>query len=217
MNTSKFKITVSVASAVLLFALQQLPAHAEQEQIFNTPPSAEEMGKILFGKSPDAESTDLDTKTAHTGLKTRSISFAKKAAPEVANSESIASEAKQEVTKSASSGLASIGLPIKFAYNSDEILPESLPFLDEVGKMLSMDEFADKRIVIEGHTDASGSASYNRQLSQQRASAVSHYLAKNYSISASRMRARGVGESKPLPGYAPDDEANRRVQFYSAN
>lgn len=212
MKTSRFKtVPLTAASGLLLFALQSFTVQAESVQMFDQPPSASEMGKLLFGKSSSSSSE------THPGIKTRSIGFAKKAAPEVSNSEAIAESAKTEVAHSAKAGLASVGLPIKFAYNSDEILPESLPFLDEVGKMLSMDDFADKRLVIEGHTDAAGSASYNQQLSQRRANAVSRYLSQNFNISAARLRAHGLGESKPLPGYAPDDEANRRVQFFSAN
>lgn len=204
------KLTVPLfKGGLLMLALHSLPSYAEQVQLFDKPPSAEEMGKMLFGKSQDAPA-------AFGGIKTRSIAF-KKVAPEVSNPEAIAESAKAEVTESADKGIASIGLPIKFTYNSDEILPESLAFLDEIGKMLAMEDFSDKRLVIEGHTDAAGSATYNKQLSQRRANAVSRYLSQNFNIPASRLKALGLGESKPLPGYDPDDEANRRVQFYSAN
>jgi OmpA-OmpF porin, OOP family len=199
-------IPYALSSSVLLCALNMQPVQAEDVKLYDQPPSAAEMGKLLFGGSSATAATE---EPAPTGIKMRSIGFAKKVAPEVSNPTAIANSAKTE--------LASIGLPIKFAQNSDEILTESIPFLIEIGKMLSMNEFADKRIIIEGHTDAAGAANYNQQLSQRRAEAVSRYLNKEFNIASSRLTAHGLGETKPLPGHAPEDEANRRVQFYSAN
>ena len=60
-----------------------------------------------------------------------------------------------------------IGLPIKFGYNSDQILSESKEYLDVVGEMLNLSDYASERLVIEGHTDASGSDRYNEKLSKK--------------------------------------------------
>lgn len=182
----------------LLLALQSSILPAEQVQMFDKPPSAEEMGRILFGQKPQATGA----------IKMRSISFSKQAT-EASKSEELVHMAKTELT--------SIGLPIQFAYNSDEILPDSIPFIEEIGKMLTLQEYADKRLVIEGHTDSAGSDAYNLALSKRRANAVKHYLSSHFGVSTQRLQANGRGESKPLPGYSPEDEANRRVQFYSAN
>lgn len=204
-------ITVPMAVAsLLILALNSIPLQAEQVQMYDQPPSAGEMGKLLFG----ATAKSSEPETPNGGIKMRSISFGKKTPP--------APKAEQAVqTESAGNGsnneLASVGLPIKFGYNSDNILEESIPFLEEIGKMLTLDDYINKRLVIEGHTDAAGSDTYNLALSQRRASAVKQYLVKTYTIAATRLQAKGMGESKPLPEYAPEDEANRRVQFYSAN
>ncbi len=201
MRQKPIKLVPLASSIALALLFQAIPAQAEQVQMFDQPPSAEEMGKLLFGGK------SAEPAAAPGGIKMRSIGF-KKAAP---------APTTESVTENAKADLASVGLPIKFAYNSDEILPESIPFLEEVGKMLSMDDFSDKRIVIEGHTDAAGNPDYNRALSQRRANAVSHFLSSNFNIPHARLKALGLGESKPLPGHDPQDEANRRVQFYSAN
>ena len=189
---------VNVASGILLLALQSLSVQAEQVQMYDRPPSAEEMGRVLFGQQPKAPGT----------IKMRSIGFVPKVADRSSDME-IAQKVEPERT--------SIGLPIKFAYNSAEIMAESMPFLEEVGKMMTMDDFANKRLIIEGHTDAAGSESYNLTLSQRRARAVSNFLVRNYGISPERLRTKGVGESRPLPGKSPYDGVNRRVQFYSAD
>lgn len=210
MKLTRFKTVPIVAASLLLAALNSMPLQAEQVQMYDQPPSASEMGKVLFGNSAESEESSG-------GMKMRSISFGKKSAPAQEPKAEKSARAERESNSGGGKEMASVGLPIKFGYNSDDILEESMPFLEEVGKMLTLDEYANKRLVIEGHTDSAGSDSYNRALSQRRADAVKHYLAKTYDIASSRLQARGMGESKPLPGYSPDDEANRRVQFYSAN
>ena len=69
------------------------------------------------------------------------------------------------------------------------------------------------RIRIEGHTDASGAASTNMRLSQQRADAVRTWLVGR-GISASRLDARGYGEDTPVASNETTSgrEQNRRVE-----
>lgn len=176
-------------------------AQAGDVQMFKTPPSAEEMGRVLFSKESNPEAVTSQ-------VKTRSISFGKKSKEPVAN--------KAETSVSKSSGDA-IGLPIEFAYNSSQIAPESIPFIAEIAKMMSLPEFSNKRLVIEGHTDAKGSDDYNRDLSEKRAEAIKNYLTDNYQIQFNRLTVIGRGESEPLPGVNPNDAVNRRVQFSSSN
>jgi outer membrane protein OmpA-like peptidoglycan-associated protein len=69
-------------------------------------------------------------------------------------------------------------------------------------------------VVIEGHTDNVGSDTLNLNLSQRRAQSVLNYLVSK-NIDASRLRAKGFGESKPIATNAtPLGRAkNRRVDF----
>lgn len=62
-------------------------------------------------------------------------------------------------------------------------------------------------ILIEGHTDDTGSEEINLNLSQKRAEAVSTFLQSN-GIDASRLQTKWYGESKPK--YANDGEENRQ-------
>ncbi len=110
----------------------------------------------------------------------------------------------------------SFGFPVNFALNSAEVRPESRAYLDQVGKMLNLPHIADQRILIEGHTDASGSDAYNRQLSIRRAQAVQRYLIESHRIAPERLRILGKGESEPLSGLNPFASLNRRVQFRRA-
>lgn len=75
-------------------------------------------------------------------------------------------------------------------------------------------KYPDSYILIEGHTDASGSNEHNMTLSEQRAKAVAAYL-QSQNVSASRIKTAWYGETQPK--YPNDTEANkaqnRRVEF----
>lgn len=157
------------------------------------PPTAVEMGNILFSKQSVADEP---------AIKLRSIGFSK--------------PVTEQADLSAVPVSDTVGLPIKFRFNSDKILSESMPFLDEVGKMLNLAEFSNEKLVIEGHTDAQGAKSYNYQLSQKRGDSVKNYLVSHFQISYDRLIVTGKGESEPLQGRNPLSSENRRVQFRKA-
>jgi outer membrane protein OmpA-like peptidoglycan-associated protein len=107
-----------------------------------------------------------------------------------------------------------IGLPVEFAFNSAEILPENEPQLDAVAEGIKMTNGVS--VVVEGHTDAYGSGNYNERLSLSRADAVKKYLVHKHGISASQLVVRGMGESSPMNTADPFAPENRRVQFRAA-
>ncbi|MEQ1558281.1 MAG: OmpA family protein [Methyloglobulus sp.] len=191
----KLNRLLAMGGSILLIVLQSALATAEQVELYERPPSAAELGQVLFGHQAK-ESGNVTT---------RSININPKSKSPIATAQRVEAERK------------SVGLPIEFAYNSTQILPDSKPFLDEVGKMLNMPEYAINRLIIEGHTDAAGSDAYNLALSKRRARAVSDYLVENFRIPRTRLQSQGLGETKPIAGRDSYDEVNRRVQFYSAN
>ncbi len=185
---------MSLSLAILLSS----SAIADEVKMYSDKvPSAEEMGSSLFASEPGPAVGN----NAPQGVKMRSISFGKP------KNEPVAAPAAQ---------VGAIGLPIKFAYNSADVLEESKPYLNEVGRMLNLPEYSDQRLVIEGHTDALGSESYNQYLSERRAASVKSYLKNNFNIAENRLFINGVGENQPLPGTDPNSGLNRRVQFRKA-
>ena len=85
----------------------------------------------------------------------------------------------------------------------------------ELGQIkAALDATPGLRIRIEGHTDASGGASTNLRLSQQRADAVRAWLTGR-GIAAGRLEARGFGEDNPVASNdtASGREQNRRVEI----
>jgi outer membrane protein OmpA-like peptidoglycan-associated protein len=69
-------------------------------------------------------------------------------------------------------------------------------------------------IIVEGHTDSSGSDAYNMELSKNRAQAVTDYLSSN-GISASRIETNWFGEDQPKHdnSTAEGRSKNRRVEL----
>lgn len=102
---------------------------------------------------------------------------------------------------------------IYFDTGSDKLRPESTPTLREIGEMLK--QYADLRLMVEGHTDDTGSADGNRSLSERRASAVKAFIISEYGIDASRLEAAGLGPDKPVAdnGTPEGRQMNRRVEL----
>ena len=101
---------------------------------------------------------------------------------------------------------------ITFATGQSTIELQFYPVLNNLGNTLN--QFADTRIQIAGHTDNVGSDAFNLQLSQQRANSVRGYLA-GAGVVAQRMQAVGYGESRPVADNGSDygRTQNRRVEI----
>lgn len=102
---------------------------------------------------------------------------------------------------------------IQFEFDSTAVVPESLPMLDSVGEMMALPQVRGRSIVIEGHTDASGTEAYNDDLSRRRAGAIRQYLADSFDIEATRLVVTGKGERVPHNNADPHAPVNRRVVF----
>jgi outer membrane protein OmpA-like peptidoglycan-associated protein len=101
---------------------------------------------------------------------------------------------------------------ITFDLNESSIKPSFSGTLESVALVLK--EYDKTIIQIEGHTDSSGSDSYNQLLSERRASSVRDFLL-NQGIEPKRTRAVGYGERYPVASNdtAAGREQNRRVEL----
>ena len=84
--------------------------------------------------------------------------------------------------------------------------------LDKMAAILN--KYPDTNILIEGHTDGTGSDEHNLELSRNRASSVSNYLA-GLGVDPSRFTAMGYGESQPIATNDTNEgrQQNRRVEL----
>ena len=84
--------------------------------------------------------------------------------------------------------------------------------LDQVASTLT--QYEKTYVDVMGHTDSTGSDTYNQTLSERRASAVADYLAGR-GVQSARLATRGYGESQPkASNLGPvGRSANRRVEI----
>jgi outer membrane protein OmpA-like peptidoglycan-associated protein len=77
-----------------------------------------------------------------------------------------------------------------------------------------LNKYDDTKILIEGHTDATGSEEYNLDLSVERAESVSNYLALQ-DVNSVRFTVHGYGELQPVADNESVEgrQANRRVDL----
>jgi outer membrane protein OmpA-like peptidoglycan-associated protein len=105
-----------------------------------------------------------------------------------------------------------IALDIHFATGRADILPESLPVVDEIAALLQ------KRpaliVGVEGHTDDTGTPAGNRTLSMARAKSVAAAVAAK-GIAASRLIPAGFGQDRPIGDNRTEEgrRLNRRVEI----
>ena len=78
-----------------------------------------------------------------------------------------------------------------------------------------LEEHADLKLTIEGHTDDVGDAAANQALSERRAAAVKAALVATYGVGGDRLQTAGLGSTKPaMQGATAEARAqNRRVEL----
>jgi outer membrane protein OmpA-like peptidoglycan-associated protein len=104
------------------------------------------------------------------------------------------------------------GSGIKFATNQSTLNAASKATLDKLVKV--MDNYSGTEILVSGHTDSSGEAAYNLELSKKRAFAVRDYLITD-GIASIRMAVTYSGETSPTATNETADgrAQNRRVEI----
>lgn len=195
---------------------------AQDVKLYDKAPSVEELQRQLSGDAPQ-----------HGGkrqIRTRSIVFGDSApAPQQEQQQQPAPQTYQQPAQQQYQQPAqqqyqpapqqqtmqvserAIAFPINFRVNSSQIMPDSVPFLDSIAGLLQKDP--SMRLMIEGHTDSTGSATRNSALSRERAFSVMNYLIDHYRVDPMRLVPVGKGFSEPLGGTDATNPKNRRVQF----
>ena len=102
---------------------------------------------------------------------------------------------------------------VLFASAKSELLPAAELKLNSVAEALTQQD-PDSKIVVEGHTDSQGGASYNQELSQRRAETVRAHLVSR-GIASDRVTAQGFGPGRAIADNtsAEGRANNRRVEI----
>jgi outer membrane protein OmpA-like peptidoglycan-associated protein len=102
---------------------------------------------------------------------------------------------------------------VLFASAKYDLLNTAMTKLDQVADALKAQD-PDKRMVVEGHTDSTGSERTNQALSLNRASSVRDYLVSR-GVASEKITAVGMSSSKPIADNktAENRANNRRVEI----
>ena len=101
---------------------------------------------------------------------------------------------------------------ITFAVDSSDISADFYEILDSVALVLK--EFNKTLVEVAGHTDSTGDAQYNQQLSERRANSVAAYL-RSRKVNGERLMVVGAGENYPIASNDTPSgrQLNRRVEI----
>lgn len=108
---------------------------------------------------------------------------------------------------------------IVVTFDSDVLFPLNSSYLTdqakrELDKLVALlDDYPGASLIVDGHTDATGTEEYNQWLSEKRAESVKKY-AVGKGLSENRISTNGYGQTKPI---APNNtkegrQQNRRVE-----
>lgn len=199
-SMNKATLKIGVICAASLFAL---PAAAQDgfEQDMSANPDNCEVMTALTGEVP------AECDTSSVPVKTRGISISgdgNTVTTSTGNPVTIQGTPQDQTPRAASFS------SIQFALNSDALTSEAASTLDTVAEVLRDPRLASAVLLVEGHTDASGSDAYNMELSERRAASVVDYLTAQ-GVDPRILTPRGMGETRLADPANPRSGANRRV------
>jgi len=101
---------------------------------------------------------------------------------------------------------------VSFDLDSDVVRPGLYNEMDRIAQI--MIKYPQTSILVEGHTDSTGSETYNQQLSERRAGSVKNLLVQR-GVQEFRVNILGYGESRPVATNATPEgrQMNRRVEI----
>ncbi|MEN8124271.1 MAG: OmpA family protein [Bacteroidota bacterium] len=120
------------------------------------------------------------------------------------------------VTEEVQKEILDLARAIFFNTNKFTFTEETKVRLVKISEILN--DYKTINFTVEGHTDDTGSAEYNKKLSQKRADAVRDYLVEN-GFPADKISSVGFGEERPICEKKTKKcrQANRRVDIFSEN
>ena len=105
---------------------------------------------------------------------------------------------------------------VLFAFNKSELTPQAGPRLDKLASFLK--QFPQRKLLVEGYTDAVGTDAYNMELSERRAETIREALVAR-GVDTTRVVTKGYGKAYPVAdnGNADGRAVNRRVEVVIAD
>lgn len=126
------------------------------------------------------------------------------------------SEARDLIARLVGQGSAALD-DLRFRTGASDLTGDGFASLATLAEFLAGDP--SRRVVLVGHTDATGSLAANIALSEARAEAVRAYLTGRLGVDPGQVAAEGIGYLAPRAANSSDEgrEANRRVEVVLAD
>jgi outer membrane protein OmpA-like peptidoglycan-associated protein len=192
-NTS-IRLVLTGCLTWVLCGSPTLAGDLSQQQIIDALMPHQMARGFARAEPPDADHRELIDNLRHRG--SRSLTLTEQ--------EEIASMAQER---------PAVDLQIYFEFDSAELSPKAVPQLISLGNALTAPELKESLFVINGHTDATGTDSYNLKLSVRRAETIKRYLVDEFHLSSENLVTFGYGKRKPMNALDPFAPENRRVQI----
>jgi outer membrane protein OmpA-like peptidoglycan-associated protein len=217
--------TIARIGAVALLFATAVPAFAapdpETDQLFCDLAGQCGGSDAASDSSPPAATSASPRAGAPRTGATRGFTFKRQApaggtAPAADQSQQTAAGAAAAARPKPPSRVGVSNLRLSFASGSATLTEGDKARLAKLAQVLGSPALTSRRTRIEGHTDASGSATGNRELSRRRAQSVADYLVSS-GIASSRLEVVGFGSSQPLAGVPALSPENRRVMAVVLN
>jgi outer membrane protein OmpA-like peptidoglycan-associated protein len=105
-----------------------------------------------------------------------------------------------------------VALQVNFDVDKATLRPDAQPLVEQIAKLLEGEPGL--RLSIEGHTDNTGDAEHNQELSTARARSVLGALV-GLGVDPARLQSKGFGQDKPVAGNDTEEgrAKNRRVEL----
>ena len=154
----------------------------------------------------DAERARADTATANEAADAARLAEAESSADAARQAADLQRQIDALQAEVTDRGLVLTLGDVLFATGSAELQSGASNRLNKLVSFLN--EYPERLVLIEGHTDSVGSSEYNQGLSQRRSESVKHYLTQQ-GIATQRLSTSGMGEDQPI---ASNDSATGRLQ-----
>ena len=215
MEKNLYEITAKLAAT----DMRNQPYEIQVKNILGSIDALQKDRQFIFDKVKTLKSeietknlqiTDLEGKTREQQIVKERLAAEKRFNQLFIEVQNIFSPDEAEVYKKGNSLIIRLRA-IQFPVGKSVIMPDNYPLLSKIQQ--SIRTFGEPDVIIEGHTDSTGSNELNEHLSQQRSESVRQYLLANKTLSYDRIVAVGYGSSKPLASNATEEgrAVNRRI------
>lgn len=187
-------------------ATETAKMNAAQDQVERA--EAERKEVLLVARKAEAEAAERKAQQAIQELE----SVKEEAKNAQKRAEEMASRINELEAKQTERGLVLTLSDVLFDFNSSDLKPGSKRVVQELTSFLN--EYPNRKIQIEGHTDSIGSEEYNEQLSMRRANSVKDALVSN-GVNSTKIRTVALGEQYPVASNINEAgrQQNRRVEI----